>query len=80
MNHAYGQDPDICKGQPDGTSIPFDDPIEQAEDEIRASQAELDCLDDCKNPSCDPARRKQVDDYKKRFEKQLNDELNKKPK
>jgi len=69
---ALNENPDICKGQPDGTGIAYEGPEEQAQAEVRASQVELDCLDACKNPPCDPKRRKQIEDFQKKYEKQLS--------
>ncbi len=64
--------PDICKGQPDGTGIAADSDEENAQDEIRCSEEELDCLEGCKGKCPKSAlnkRKKQLQDYQKNIKK-----------
>ena len=47
---ALNENPDVCKGQLDGTRIESDSYEQKYEDEVSCAQVQLDCLHD--DPAC----------------------------
>jgi len=75
-NTALNANPDICKGQPDGTGISADSPEEHAQDEVRCREEELDCLEGCKGKCSEKQRKdriKQTQDEQKKYKNRLEE-------
>lgn len=79
INQIQRAAPGICQGQPPGTTVRFSDPTEQAVNEVRASEVELNCLRSLDKrcparPSCDStiaSRIRQMEEYRDRFRQRL---------